>query len=310
MVNPIAMSRKKGMGKKRSRALPIGARSSIRRSVLGSALRVTIPYLALGSAWILFSDRLLLCFTDDPARMIALSTAKGWLFILVTALFLFFLVYNEFRRQTAMDSKLREGIAEKGALLAELNHRVKNNLQIISSILNLEAEGIVGAEARELNDRTRVRIRSITLAHERLFESDEIGRVELGSYLRGLWAQLGDVYSVNKTGAAFELGEIWAGPDEALPFGLFAAEAITNAIRYGIGTDGNVSVSIGLRSPAPGFCELTVRDEGPGFPEGKPGLGMRLMDALAQQLHGKLLLLADGGAVVSLVFPLIGGKNG
>ena len=111
-----------------------------RRSIVQSVLLIVLPYFALGAVWILFSDRLLLNLTANPRAMIALSTGKGWFYVLVTSVLLFVLVYGELRRRAILETRLRQSIAEKGALLAELNHRVKNNLQIVASILNLETE--------------------------------------------------------------------------------------------------------------------------------------------------------------------------
>jgi two-component sensor histidine kinase len=279
------------------------------RTVAASALRITIPYVCLGAAWILFSDRLLLPFTDDPRTMIALSTLKGWFFILITAVLLFFLVYNEISRRDALERELRASLGEKGALLAELNHRVKNNLQIITSILNLEAEDIESLEATELNDRTRGRLRSMGLAYERLFEGGEITRIELGSYLRALWDQLKEVYSAKAAIASFDLSPAWAGAESAVPFGLFAAEAATNALRYGVGSDGIARVDMRLRPAEGDSFELTIRDGGPGPAPGSVGLGFRLMDALAAQLRGRLERWVDGGTVVRLVFPAKDGRD-
>jgi two-component sensor histidine kinase len=273
------------------------------RPLIASVLRIVLPYLVLGAAWILFSDRILLSLIDDPRKLLAISTAKGWLYVLITGALLFFLIYGEMRKMAVLESKLRDGLDDQGALLAELNHRVKNNLQIITSLLNLEAEDIVGKEARELNDRTRARIRSMGLAHERLFEGSEFARIDLGNYLRALWEVLTEIFEANGAHASFDLPEIRAGTAEAVPFGLFATEALSNAIRYGAGPDGTADVEISLKEGEDGLLELIIRDAGPGYPEGGAGLGFRLMEALTAQLRGSLERRNEGGAVVRLVFP-------
>jgi two-component sensor histidine kinase len=281
-----------------------------RRSIVQSVLLIVLPYFALGAVWILFSDRLLLNLTANPRALIALSTGKGWFYVLVTSVLLFVLVYGELRRRAILEARLRQSIAEKGALLAELNHRVKNNLQIVASILNLETENLAGDEARALNDRTRARIKAMNIAHERLFEDAEIARIELGGYLRALWEVMAEIYLARDAKASFELEEIVAGADEAVPFGLFATEAMTNAILYGAGPRGASDVTIALSSPGRGEVELIVQDEGPGLPAGAAGLGLRLMDALGAQLKGKVERVNDGGAVVRLRFavaePILG----
>ncbi len=272
------------------------------RSIVASVLRIVLPYLALGAAWILFSDRLLLNLIDKPQALLELSTAKGWLYVLITGSLLFALVYGELRRRAVLESKLREGIVEKETLLSELNHRVKNNLQVIASILNLEGESLAGEEARALSHRTRARIMAMNLAYERLFESATIARVELGSYLRALWGIMIGIYPAPLATAAFELEEVVAGAVEVVPFGLFATEAITNAILYGAGPEGRSEISIGLHNSGEGVVELAVRDKGPGLPAGAVGLGLRLMDALGAQLRGSVERENAGGALVRLRF--------
>lgn len=277
-------------------------KSSKGPNIFGPVLRIVIPYVLLGAAWILFSDRLLILVIDDPTKLLEISTAKGWLYVLITGVLLFSLVSRELMRRSALERELRRGIVEKGELLAELNHRVKNNLQIISSILSLEAEGIVGLEALELNDRTRARIRTMGIAHERLFEEGEIARIDLGGYLRALWDLLCEVFHVESASVDFDVASLSAGPEEAVPFGLFATEAISNAIRYGANEDGRIEVAIELKDDGKGNLEFIVRDRGHGYPEGAMGLGFRLMDALALQLGGKVQRRNAGGAELCLRF--------
>jgi two-component sensor histidine kinase len=266
---------------------------------------VVIPYLALGAAWILFSDHLLISLVDDPQKLLFVSTAKGWLYVLVTALLLFMLVYGEMRKRAKLEAKLRKDLAEQDVMLSELNHRVMNNLQILISIFNLESENVRGDEAREMNDRARSRMHAMSLAQERLYESwDEFGKIELGSYLRALWSVLQETFSAKDAEAVFDLVEVRAGPAEAGPFGLFAAEAMSNAIRYGGAPDGPSRVEIRLARGAVDMIELSIRDRGPRLQEGAPGLGFRLMSVLAAQLRGRVERQAEGGTTVLLEFPL------
>jgi two-component system, sensor histidine kinase PdtaS len=146
----------------------------------------------------------------------------------------------------------------------------------------------------------------MNLAYERLFESATIARLELGSYLRALWDIMIDIYPAPIATAAFELEEVVAVAEEAVPFGLFATEAITNAILYGAGPEGWGEVTIELRHSGQGVVELVVRDRGPGLPAGAEGLGLRLMDALGAQLRGRVERENDGGALVRLRFASAG----
>jgi two-component sensor histidine kinase len=274
------------------------------RSVLASAIRVVLPYLILGSAWILFSDQLLLTFADDPRVMIAMSTFKGWLYVLITGILLFVLILNELRRQAALEAKLRDGLNEKSTLLFELSHRVKNNLQVLASILSLETEDIEGEEVRALNNRTKARIRALSLAHERLFDAGVIARIDFGEYIRTLWVVLLEIFEAKDIDISFSLDEIFIGSTEAPSLGLFSVEAMSNAMLYGACADGSCRVSITLRKDRDGLVELIIRDEGRGIEADAEGLGLRLMDALAHQLNGKVERYNDPGVVVRLRFPL------
>jgi two-component sensor histidine kinase len=280
-----------------------------KRSVFAPVSRIVLPYLVLGALWILFSDRLLTILVNDPPKLLFVSLIKGWFYVLVTALLLLWLVYRELRQQANLETMLRKGLAEKDALLAELNHRVMNNLQILTSILNLESENLEGPEASELNTRSRARIRSMGIAQERLYDAGDFGRIDLGSYLRALWEADKEVFSTKDPVASFDLIEVHGGPSEAMPFGLFATEAISNALRYGAGSDGHINVAIRLAEASGGLLEFSIRDCGPGLPEGASGLGLRLMDALGAQLRGTVARRNDGGALVVLRFPRPGGPD-
>jgi two-component sensor histidine kinase len=259
--------------------------------------------LVVGALWILFSDELLTALVKDPPKLLFVSLIKGWFYVLVTALLLLSLVYREMRKQANLEALLRKGLQEKDALLAELNHRVMNNLQILTSILNLESENLEGREAGEMNARSRARIRSMGIAQERLYDAGAFGRIDLGAYLRTLWETHKDIFSAQGAIASFDLIVARGGPSEAMPFGLFATEAISNALRFGADPVGAVKVAIRLAEASGGLLELSIRDGGPGLQEGASGLGFRLMDALAAQLRGVVERRNEDGALVVLRFP-------
>jgi two-component sensor histidine kinase len=275
-----------------------------------SAARVVLPYLLFGAAWILFSDRLLLPRAGSAENLLWLSTAKGWLYVLVTAALLYAMVLREVGKRSALEAELRKGLAEKEALLAEVHHRVKNNLQVITSILNLERDGIEGEEARRLNEDTRARLRSMSLVHEQMYSPAGIAKIDLASFLRDLVGTMPALFDVRDARIEYELAPLEAGPEQAITFGLFATEAATNAFRHGTGAGGSLELTLGLRVEPGGAALLSVRDRGPGIPEGeaREGLGFRLMEALAGQLRGELSIGNEGGAVVRLRFPSEGGR--
>lgn len=270
-------------------------------------LRIVLPYVIVGALWILFSDRLvLLLFREQPDTLLLASTAKGWLYILITAILLNVLVSRELQRRSALETRLREENETKAVLLAEIHHRVKNNLQIVSSILSLERGGAESEEARALCDATMARVRSMALVHEQLYTDRDFASVDLAGYLRSLTASIVDIYGNEGIEFAFDFEPMRAGLDIAIPFGIFLSEAVTNAVRHGQGQGPRNRIGLSLRSVEGREVELQVSDEGPGFASvaSQGGLGMSLMRALAAQLNGKLEFSSGPGGQVRLRFPL------
>jgi two-component sensor histidine kinase len=265
--------------------------------------RIVIPYLVIGVIWIVFSDQLLLLARGNETLMLALSTAKGWLYILITAVLLDVLVKKEFARRARLEQRLRKENEEKAVLLAEIHHRVKNNMQIVSSIVSLELDKAVTEEARAICTATMARVRSMALVHERLYEERDFGSIDLAGYLRSLVSLIGDIYG-GSIEYAWDVEPVEAPPETAIPFGLLVQEALTNALKYGAAADGAHRISLCLHRTAGEAVELRVSDEGSGFPRDKPekGLGMELMKALAAQMEGTLGFASSPGAVVSLRF--------
>ncbi len=142
------------------------------------------------------------------------------------------------------------------------------------------------------------------IAQERLYEAKDFGWIDLGAYLRALWDALKDIFLVSDATVSFDVIAVRVGSAEAVPFGLFASEAMSNALRFGRGPDGNVDAAIRLSLAEDGSLELSVRDGGPGMPPGAAGLGFRLMDALASQLGGTVRKSNEGGVQVLLRFPI------
>ncbi|MBL8968884.1 MAG: hypothetical protein JNG85_17910 [Spirochaetaceae bacterium] len=196
---------------------------------LGATFRIVFWYALFASGWILFSDRLLLLFVRDPRLLLAVSTGKGWLFVLVTSLLLAALVRRELRIRDALAAELRRGLEEKEALLKEVHHRVKNNLQIVASLLNLQGEGVRPPEHRAALKEAEARIVAMAIAHDRLYETETINRIELSAYLAALAAEA--YGSMGGFGHPWEpprleLAETEADPDLALGLGLAISDTI------------------------------------------------------------------------------------
>ena len=209
------------------------------------------------------------------------------------------------RRQAARETLLQNNIGllrEKELLMQEVHHRVSNSLQMVQSILALQAQGSRSAESRDhLADAGR-RIRTIGEVHRRLYEGGSVMEVDAAYYLNGLIEDLEALVSGADNGRALALtiDPFMLPADDMTPLGLIASELVTNAAKYGAGR-----IDVEVRRLADGL-EITVSDQGDGFPErfdaasGK-GLGMRLVKALAKSPSGEAVRIdrsAPGARIV------------
>jgi two-component sensor histidine kinase len=207
------------------------------------------------------------------------------------------------------EEAMAANLAEKEILLKEIHHRVKNNLQLIVSLLTLKAAGT--AEGEEVFADSIDRIRVMATIHELLYESKNFARIELGEYITTIveWILSSYAYKDPSPRLKLDLEEIHLDIDSAIPCGLIINELFTNAIKYAFSPgqpDPEVCVktAIGLD----GIITLGITDNGIGMPAGiEPGsaetLGLQLIVSLTEQLHGVWELSRQGGTVWTIRFP-------
>jgi two-component sensor histidine kinase len=206
----------------------------------------------------------------------------------------------------ARDGALMEHIAQKDAMLLEIHHRVKNNLQIISSLLNMQQRALSDPAARAAISDTRQRISALALIYRALYQSPDMRRVDLREFLEELVGQLitGDGgQRLARTDLACDSAVI--DPDRLAPIALFAVEAVSNACKHGLSEGGQLSITFKVQG---GQGELTITDT--GF-EGKvaklgTGVGRTLMTAYARQLRGAPTFTPNpgGGLTAKVTFPI------
>ena len=219
------------------------------------------------------------------------------------------LVRDISERKKAED-QIKASLREKDALLKEIHHRVKNNLQVISSLLHLQCRYIKDEDARRVFKETQNRVWTMGLIHEKLYQSQDLTRINLAAYIRGLVAGLASAYDVipgSKTGFRFEMADIFLEINKAVPCGLIVNELVSNALKYAFPGEGRGEILIGLR-PEAGEVELRIRDNGVGFPREldfrkMPSLGLQLVTNLVQQLDGRIELNREGGSEFVITFP-------
>jgi PAS domain S-box-containing protein len=191
---------------------------------------------------------------------------------------------------------LKHSLKDKETLLKEVYHRVKNNMQVISSLLNMESQSVKEPAASELLKETQNRVRIMQLIHEKLYKSQDLSKIDFSHYIRDLSDQLRRAYPVSKkvTLKIKSVG-IYLGVDKAIPCGLIINELVSNAYKYAFKDSQKGEINIELTSRKPGKYLLIVKDNGAGIPADiniheTESLGMMLVTTLTEQLEGTLKL--------------------
>ncbi len=209
----------------------------------------------------------------------------------------------------ARDHSLHESIAHKDALMREIHHRVKNNLQVISSLLNIQQRSLTDPAARAAMSDTRQRITALALVYRALYQSPDLRRAAVRQFLEELIAQLlqSDLGKGPLVRTELDVDDLIIDPDKLAPLALWAVEAITNAQKHAFdGRGGTLKVRFKV-SEADTILE--VEDDGPGIlvdpDDVRGGVGRTLMTAFARQLRGHSEVVAgpDGGIIARLTFP-------
>jgi PAS domain S-box-containing protein len=209
-----------------------------------------------------------------------------------------------------MEERVRE-LREKEVLLKEVHHRVKNNLQVISSLVSMQADGSKDNTVRDVLQDVIYRVRSMALVHEKLYHSESLSRVDFAEYSRSL---LGYLWRAHGAVAEFvrltlDLEPIELQVDIATPCGLILNELAGNALKHAFRGRSEGEVMVSLQKAETGMVFLSVRDNGVGLPEEfdwrKSGsLGLRLVQMLAGQLQAAVEVERDGGTKFTVSFRL------
>ncbi|MFB6098613.1 MAG: histidine kinase dimerization/phosphoacceptor domain -containing protein, partial [Salinibacter sp.] len=204
-----------------------------------------------------------------------------------------------------MEEKLRRSLEEKEVLLREVHHRVKNNLQVISSLLHAQARDVDQADVRERFEESQDRIRSMATIHEQLYQSDNLARVAFDEYLETLTEELFRSYRTHHVSRSLEADAQALPIDQAIPAGLIVNELVSNSLEHAFPDDQGGTVSIVFRADTD-EATLLVADDGVGTDalESDASLGLRLVRGLTRQLRGTLSVDTEDGVHARVTFPI------
>jgi two-component sensor histidine kinase len=211
---------------------------------------------------------------------------------------------------TNANAIIRDALKEKETLLQEIHHRVKNNLQVISSLINIQLRKLGPGASREALQECQTRVQAIALIHEKLYQSRDYSRVPFSQYARSLAANVFHATGVSPGAVRLEVdvGEVALGVDKAIPCGLILNELITNALKHAFPQDSSGTVRVEVGQVDGGRVRLAVKDDGVGLPDDldirqADTLGMQLVCTLAEQLAAKLDVNRTGaGTSFEVVF--------
>jgi len=215
---------------------------------------------------------------------------------------------NEIIERKKVEKKLKESLSKKEILLKEVHHRVKNNLQVISSILNLQSAYVKDENTLNILMESQNRIKSMSFIHESLYKTDDFSKINFSEYISTLSKSLVDTYVIypNTVELDLSLEAVFLNLDLSIPCGLIINELISNAFKYGFIDYKKGKIKINL-SENNGLINLIVQDNGLGLPSNinykkTESLGLQLVITLAEQIDAEVLLDNTKGAKYTIIF--------
>jgi two-component sensor histidine kinase len=211
-----------------------------------------------------------------------------------------------------IESQMMESLREKEVLLQEVHHRVKNNLQIISSILNLQSTYVKDTASLSILRESQNRIKSMSFIHESLYHTKNFSKIEFSSYIESLTTNLIHTYRIDTTNIKIitDLNSLSLELDQAIPCGLIANELISNAIKYAFVNRDHGEIYLGVGQSENGRVSFTIGDNGIGLPEGfnyedAQSLGLQLVYTLVDQLDAEISVDTRKGTKYLITFDKI-----
>jgi len=216
--------------------------------------------------------------------------------------------YRDLTRRVEAERRTMESLREKEVLLKEVHHRVKNNMQVISSLLNLQLYALKDPEMQDVLKASQNRIRSMALIHEKLYQFGQFASVPFHDYLNSLASSILHTYDAGHVALTLDVGDVVISLENAMPCGLIVNEVLTNALKYAFPDKRRGKVAISLRPLDETHLRLMVADDGVGLPADfevakAKSLGFQIIQTLSKQIDGTLEIRRDQGTTVVVTFP-------
>ena len=204
---------------------------------------------------------------------------------------------------------MEQSLLEKETLLREIHHRVKNNLQIISSLLNIQSDNVTDPTVLSSIKEGQSRVQAMSLIHQNLYQSEHLSNVDIENYLKELVVYLSEMFAGQNKDIEIvvDANKIEFDIDTAIPLGLIVNELVSNAYKYAFDNQQKGKVQIGIKAINDTDYELNVKDDGKGLPDDfdptkSKSLGLKLVKILSKQLRGKFKSSSSNGAVFVVTF--------
>jgi len=221
-------------------------------------------------------------------------------------------IYRDITERKQNDESIKNALLEKEMLLKEIHHRVKNNLQIVSSLLYLQTKSLKDKNIINIFLESQNRVKSIALIHEKLYQSTNLSRIDFERYLRVFIPHLFQTFGKTDGNVSYKIkaSNIFLSTDTAIPCGLIVNEIVTNSLKYAFSNETNGEISIELIYHNNNNVTMIIKDDGSGIPENisfsnAKTLGLQIISILVKQLSGTVEINNQKGTTYKITFPFI-----
>lgn len=224
---------------------------------------------------------------------------------------------NDVHERTTMEQRLRVSVQEKDILLKEMHHRVKNNMQVIASLLGLQAMNMQEAKLKDVLQESQRRIRAMALVHERLYQSQTLSKINFGEYLTLLVQELfiNSIPNGEQISLDLDIDQVELGISKAIPCGLLINELLSNSLKHAFPNGRKGKVKISLKTKGGDRVLVCLADDGVGMPthlnpSAPTSLGLQIVNTLSSQLGAELTCKRDGGVEWTIQFETTSSDEG